>query len=172
MANLEGKKAPAFSLEGSDGKKHSLEDYKGKTVVLFFYPKDNTPGCTKEACGFRDLNPSFRRKTSSSSASAKTVSIRTISSLTSTNCPTSAFGSQNRGHEKIQRLRQEDDVRQGSAGNDSFDGCHRSQGRCHQTLADGQKGRGTSTRGDGVCQWINPFSRYFDMMWLRWFPSQ
>lgn len=54
MASLEGKKAPAFSLDGTDGKKHSLEDYKGKTVVLYFYPKDNTPGCTQEACGFRD----------------------------------------------------------------------------------------------------------------------
>lgn len=55
MANLEGKKAPSFNLDGNDGKKHSLDDYKGKTVVLYFYPKDDTPGCTKEACGFRDL---------------------------------------------------------------------------------------------------------------------
>jgi peroxiredoxin Q/BCP len=54
MSNLEGQKAPAFSLEGNDGKKHSLADYQGKTVVLYFYPKDDTPGCTKEACGFRD----------------------------------------------------------------------------------------------------------------------
>lgn len=54
MANLEGKSAPAFSLPGSDGEIHSLTDYAGKTVILFFYPKDNTPGCTKEACGFRD----------------------------------------------------------------------------------------------------------------------
>jgi thioredoxin-dependent peroxiredoxin len=53
MSNLEGQKAPTFSLDGSDGKKHSLSDYQGKTVVLYFYPKD-TPGCTKEACGFRD----------------------------------------------------------------------------------------------------------------------
>jgi peroxiredoxin Q/BCP len=60
--NLEGKKAPAFNLEGNDGKKHALEDYKGKTVVLYFYPKDNTPGCTKEACGFRDLSPALKRK--------------------------------------------------------------------------------------------------------------
>lgn len=51
---LEGKQAPDFLLEGSDGNKHSLKEYAGKTVVLFFYPKDNTPGCTKEACGFRD----------------------------------------------------------------------------------------------------------------------
>jgi len=52
--SLEGKKAPDFSLEGSDGKRHNLNEYAGKTVVLFFYPKDNTSGCTKEACGFRD----------------------------------------------------------------------------------------------------------------------
>jgi peroxiredoxin Q/BCP len=61
MASLEGKNAPAFSLEGNDGKTHSLEDYKGKTVVLYFYPKDNTPGCTKEACGFRDLNAALKK---------------------------------------------------------------------------------------------------------------
>jgi thioredoxin-dependent peroxiredoxin len=61
MANLERKKAPAFSLEGSDGKKHSLADYAGKTVVLYFYPRDDTPGCTKEACGFRDLGASLKK---------------------------------------------------------------------------------------------------------------
>ena len=52
--SLEGKKAPDFSLEGSDGVQHTLKQYAGKTVVMYFYPKDNTPGCTKEACGFRD----------------------------------------------------------------------------------------------------------------------
>lgn len=52
--SLEGKKAPDFSLEGSDGKRHALKDYAGKTVIVYFYPRDNTPGCTKEACGFRD----------------------------------------------------------------------------------------------------------------------
>jgi peroxiredoxin Q/BCP len=54
MAGLEGKKAPDFSLPGSDGKTHTLKDYAGRTLVIYFYPKDNTPGCTKEACGFRD----------------------------------------------------------------------------------------------------------------------
>jgi peroxiredoxin Q/BCP len=58
--SLEGKKAPDFDLEGSDGKRHSLKEYAGKCVVLYFYPKDNTPGCTKEACGFRD---DFRKLT-------------------------------------------------------------------------------------------------------------
>lgn len=51
---LEGKKAPEFLMAGSDGKQHTLKQYAGKTVVIYFYPKDNTPGCTKEACGFRD----------------------------------------------------------------------------------------------------------------------
>jgi peroxiredoxin Q/BCP len=51
---LEGTKAPDFFLEGSDGRQHSVKQYAGKTVVIYFYPKDNTPGCTKEACGFRD----------------------------------------------------------------------------------------------------------------------
>jgi thioredoxin-dependent peroxiredoxin len=61
MKSLEGQKAPAFNLEGNDGKKHSLEEYRGKTVVLYFYPKDDTPGCTKEACGFRDLGATLKK---------------------------------------------------------------------------------------------------------------
>ena len=51
-----GNKAPSFTLMGDDGKEYSLEDYKGKKVLLYFYPKDNTPGCTKEACSLRDWN--------------------------------------------------------------------------------------------------------------------
>ncbi len=52
----EGDKAPAFTLQDAEDKTVSLSDFAGKTVVVYFYPKDNTPGCTKEACGFRDLN--------------------------------------------------------------------------------------------------------------------
>ena len=55
-----GKKAPAFSLKDQDGKAHRLADYAGRPVVLFFYPKDDTPGCTKEACAFRDTLPKFK----------------------------------------------------------------------------------------------------------------
>jgi peroxiredoxin Q/BCP len=54
MAIEEGKAAPAFTLADADGKKVSLKDFTGKHVILYFYPKDDTPGCTKEACGFRD----------------------------------------------------------------------------------------------------------------------
>jgi len=54
MAIEEGKPAPAFSLEDGSGKTVSLGDFAGKHVILYFYPKDDTPGCTKEACGFRD----------------------------------------------------------------------------------------------------------------------
>jgi thioredoxin-dependent peroxiredoxin len=55
----EGKKAPMFTLENQDGKKISLKDFAGKNVILYFYPKDNTSGCTKEACNFRDDFPKF-----------------------------------------------------------------------------------------------------------------
>jgi len=55
MAIEEGKAAPAFTLKDTDGNKVALKDLKGKNVVVYFYPKDDTPGCTKEACGFRDL---------------------------------------------------------------------------------------------------------------------
>ena len=55
-----GKKAPAFSLNDQRGKVQRLSDYAGRPVVLYFYPKDDTPGCTKEACAFRDELPHFR----------------------------------------------------------------------------------------------------------------
>ncbi len=54
MAIQEGKPAPDFTLMDAAGKPVSLQDYAGKDVILYFYPKDDTPGCTKEACGFRD----------------------------------------------------------------------------------------------------------------------
>ena len=54
-----GTKAPAFELPDQDGKLHKLEDYRGKKVILYFYPKDKTPGCTKQACGFSDRYPQF-----------------------------------------------------------------------------------------------------------------
>ena len=57
-----GDKAPGFSLQAASGTKVSLADLKGKTVVLYFYPKDMTPGCTQEACDFRDLGARFRKK--------------------------------------------------------------------------------------------------------------
>ncbi|HUI31100.1 MAG TPA: peroxiredoxin [Candidatus Acidoferrales bacterium] len=50
----EGDTAPDFSLTGNDGEMHKLSDFKGQYVVLYFYPKDETPGCTTEACSFRD----------------------------------------------------------------------------------------------------------------------
>lgn len=56
-----GNKAPDFTLENQDGKKISLKDYLGKKVVLYFYPKDDTSGCTKEACNFRDEFPKFSK---------------------------------------------------------------------------------------------------------------
>ena len=61
MALIEpGKKAPAFSLKDQDGKVHKLSDYAGRPVILYFYPKDDTPGCTKESCEFQAALPRLK----------------------------------------------------------------------------------------------------------------
>lgn len=57
-----GKKAPDFSLPDQNGEIHTLSEYAGKKVILYFYPRDNTPGCTKQACGFNELYPQFMEK--------------------------------------------------------------------------------------------------------------
>ncbi len=55
-----GTKAPDFTLRDANGTEHSLADFRGKKVVLYFYPRDNTPGCTREACAFKETNESFQ----------------------------------------------------------------------------------------------------------------
>jgi peroxiredoxin Q/BCP len=57
-----GDKAPAFSLKNTEGKTVKLSDFKGKKLALYFYPKDMTPGCTKEACGFRDDHAELKKR--------------------------------------------------------------------------------------------------------------
>ena len=57
-----GTKAPSFSLPDQNGVMHTLEEYRGKKVILYFYPKDNTSGCTKQACAFGELYPQFMEK--------------------------------------------------------------------------------------------------------------
>ena len=55
-----GTKAPEFSLPDQNGAMHTLSEYAGKKVILYFYPRDNTPGCTKQACGFSELYPQIK----------------------------------------------------------------------------------------------------------------
>ena len=57
-----GTRAPSFSLPDQNGNIHTLDEYRGKKVILYFYPKDNTAGCTKQACGFSELYPQFTEK--------------------------------------------------------------------------------------------------------------
>ena len=57
-----GTKAPDFTLPDQNGSMHSLSEYRGKKVILYFYPKDNTAGCTKQACGFAERYPRFMEK--------------------------------------------------------------------------------------------------------------
>src|SRR3989344_7472166 len=54
-------KAPDFTLPDQDGKEHTLSDFRGRWVLIYFYPKDDTPGCTKEACVIRDAFPNFKK---------------------------------------------------------------------------------------------------------------
>ena len=61
LNSIEGKPAPLFSLDSSVGKKISLKELRGRKIVLYFYPKDNTSGCTKEACNFRDSFADFKK---------------------------------------------------------------------------------------------------------------
>ena len=72
-----GTKAPEFTLPDQNGELHSLKDYRGKRVLLYFYPRDNTPGCTKQACGYSERYPQFEEK---GVESAKTV-LRRIKDL-------------------------------------------------------------------------------------------
>ena len=95
---LEGTKAPPFELAGSDGKTHSLSDYAGKTVVIYFYPRDNTPGCTKEACRFKELKPQLDEKGVvllgvSKDSMTSTTSSSGISAFPSCCCPIRKPGS-------------------------------------------------------------------------------
>ncbi len=62
MKLKEWDKAPAFALADQDGEMHKLSDYKGKWLLLYFYPKDDTPGCTKEACGIRDQYADYKKQ--------------------------------------------------------------------------------------------------------------
>jgi peroxiredoxin Q/BCP len=62
MALAVGTQAPAFTVKDTNGNTVSLSDFAGKTVVLYFYPKDDTPGCTKQACSFRDAQPNYQGK--------------------------------------------------------------------------------------------------------------
>lgn len=91
-----GTKAPNFSLSDQNGQVHTLEEYKGKKVILYFYPKDNTPGCTTQACGFAELYPQFQEKgtvilgvSKDSVASHKKFEEKTIFPLRY--CPTQIF---------------------------------------------------------------------------------
>jgi peroxiredoxin Q/BCP len=61
-ALAEGRKAPPFTLEDAAGARVSLADFKGRDVVVYFYPRDDTPGCTKEACSFRDFHGAFEER--------------------------------------------------------------------------------------------------------------
>ena len=81
-----GQKAPAFSLPSTSGKSVSLADFAGRKVVLYFYPKDDTPGCTREACDFRDAQAPLKKAGAVVLGVSRVRSPPTTSSVPSTSC--------------------------------------------------------------------------------------
>lgn len=88
-----GTAAPDFTLPDQNGEMHSLSDYRGRKVVLYFYPRDNTPGCTKQACAFGDLYPQFQEKGAVVLGVSKDSVASHKNSKKNTGCPFPAFRS-------------------------------------------------------------------------------
>jgi peroxiredoxin len=114
----QGQKAPAFSLASDDGNKVKLSDFAGKPVVLYFYPKDDTPGCTREACAFRDASAPLKKAGAvvlgvSADDTASHVKFRDKYKL---NFPL-LFGHRSQGGRKVWRLARKKHVRQNLHGN-------------------------------------------------------
>src|SRR5919106_5884343 len=149
----EGKVAPPFTLKDAAGNTVSLKDLRGRNVIVYFYPKDDTPGCTKEACGFRDLNTSLKKADAVVLGVSKD-SIETHKKFAGKyKLPFTLLSeSQNRSDEKVRRLRQENDVRERSGRHDSLDRGDWAQGRCDQTLAGRKEGRSSPPPGLSLSQ--------------------
>ena len=149
MAIEEGKAAPDFTLHDQDGKPVSLSDFEGKqAVLLYFYPKDDTPGCTKEACGFRDEIRAFEKLG---------VAVLGVSPDAARLAPElhqevqaalpAALGPQPQGDEALRRLRREDDVRQEDRRRDPIVGADREERQGAAALGAGGEGGGASGAG-------------------------
>ena len=150
-----GKKAPAFSLNDQDGKTHKLADYAGRPVVLYFYPKDDTPGCTKESCAFHDNLPKFK----TSKAAVLGVSILDEKSKAKfatkydLNVP-AARRRRSRGRGEVRRVAGEVDVRPQVHGHRAHDlpDRRRRQGRAALGQRQGRRPRrGSARRGRRSC---------------------
>ena len=104
MAIKEGQPAPNFTLPGSDGKEHTLQDYAGKMLIVYFYPKDNTSGCTKESCAFGEMFADLQKWMSICLGSAKTAWRRTINLSVNSTCPSPSFPIQTKSCCRIMML--------------------------------------------------------------------
>lgn len=91
MAIEEGKAAPAFTLADADGNKVSVKALRGSNVIVYFYPKDDTPGCTKEACGFRGLWKQMKKRDTVVLGVSPDDGASHRSSGPSTSCPLHCF---------------------------------------------------------------------------------
>ena len=117
----EGDKAPDFSAKDQDGNTVKLSDLKGQRVVLYFYPKDDTPGCTKEACSFRDADNVYQKKGIASSAFRPTTKSRIRNSSQSSSCLSPARRHRQKDRKCLRRLGRKVDVWQKIYGHEPQD---------------------------------------------------
>ena len=111
-----GMKAPDFTLPDKDGNLVSLSDFAGRRVVLYFYPRDNTPGCTRQACAFAGAYEDFKALDAVVIGVSKDSAAPTRSSRRSTACPFSSSPTGADGHSGLWRVAGEEELRQGEHG--------------------------------------------------------
>jgi len=133
-----GDKAPDFTLEDAEGRTRSLGEFRGMKLVLYFYPRDDTPGCTKEACGFRDVYARIRAKGAivvgvSPDSTASHAKFRDKRSPLHPACRS---GDEN--HPGLRCLGRENHVREEVPGSDPFHLSHRRGGTGHNRFPEGE----------------------------------
>ena len=138
----EGKAAPAFTLQDAAGNKVALKDLRGHNVIVYFYPRDNTPGCTKEACGFRDLWRDIQKQDAVVLGVSPDSAASHQKFATQYQLPfTLLCDPDKKVMAKIRCLGREDDVRQKNGGRHSLDGLDRPQRQGEKTLEAGRQSR-------------------------------
>ena len=147
----EGKAAPAFTLKDAKGNKVALKDFKGKDVIVYFYPKDDTPGCTKEACGFRD----HWKKIQKTGAVVLGISPDDEAShqkfIAKYKLPFTLLSDPNKkGHGEVRRLGREDDVREEDRGCHPLHHVGRARRQGEEALEAGRQGCGSPGQGAGA----------------------
>ena len=154
-----GRKAPAFSLQDQDGRTHRLKDYEGRPLVLYFYPKDDTPGCTRRACAFRD-SLSDLGKTKAAVLGVSVLDVASKAKFAKKHGLTFPLlaGPGPRGRGQVRRVEEEEPVRQDLHGRGAHDLPDRAGRQGHAPLGRRQGGRPRERRARGRPRTLTRFT--------------